>query len=291
MATIPADETCVTCGNAISSAYCPNCGERRAADRRYSLLAFGREAFEAFAEFDGRFFRTLKALLRRPGELTAAYMRGERLPYVGPLQTFLWLNLIYFLWASWSGLHLFNTTLRVHMRGTPYAPVATGMVYQRLGGDTAVVTRAAVRQYAQVFDAVGTAESKTLVIAMVPLFAVAVAILAGGRRRYIVQHLVFSLHTYAFVFVLAIVGTYLIGWPIEYAIRWLHIDAGENGADSPMALVMFLCIAAYLALSLRRAYGFGWTRAIVTALLLGVAFGEALTLYRELLFFTTLHAT
>src|SRR5437868_637365 len=80
-------ERCVTCGaSTAGTPYCATCGERRAADRPRSLAALGEELWDAFSPVDGRIARTLWSLVRRPGELTVAYMRGVRLPYVPPLR-------------------------------------------------------------------------------------------------------------------------------------------------------------------------------------------------------------
>jgi hypothetical protein len=38
-------------------------------------------------------------------------MRGERLPYLAPLQCFLLFNLAYFAWATWAGNRMFDTPL------------------------------------------------------------------------------------------------------------------------------------------------------------------------------------
>jgi hypothetical protein len=78
LADSPADgdavhaERCVSCGLPAGTAFCPRCGERRAADRRYSILHFAHEGAQAFTNADGSLLRTLRILLRRPGELAAA---------------------------------------------------------------------------------------------------------------------------------------------------------------------------------------------------------------------------
>src|SRR5919107_6149533 len=93
-------DRCVTCGAPAGTPFCPTCGERRGADRPRSLAALGEELWDAFSPVDGRIARTLASLVRRPGELTSAYMRGVRLPFVPPLRLFLLVNLAYFLYAS-----------------------------------------------------------------------------------------------------------------------------------------------------------------------------------------------
>src|SRR5829696_6431561 len=63
-AAASAPAACVSCGALTDTPYCPRCGERRAADRRYSLRAFAAEAFETVTNADSTLWRTFVTLLR-----------------------------------------------------------------------------------------------------------------------------------------------------------------------------------------------------------------------------------
>ncbi len=121
--------------------------------------------------------RSLWRLLFQPGELTVEWLRGRRKLYVRPLQLFLLANLIYFVVQPLTGYNEYNTTLSSQMDRQFYS--------ESLGIAETVRAEAARRgQSMEVFEAAYDAKSemlaKTLVLVMVPLFALAIAI-ANGR--------------------------------------------------------------------------------------------------------------
>jgi hypothetical protein len=90
----PAD-TCRNCGARATGHFCPNCGQ----ETRLTLptfMAFMREAAGRYVAMDGRLWRTLAALVARPGFLTLEYLNGRRIRYVRPGRLFLVLYLLLF---------------------------------------------------------------------------------------------------------------------------------------------------------------------------------------------------
>ncbi|MCC7042050.1 MAG: DUF3667 domain-containing protein [Burkholderiales bacterium] len=87
--------TCRNCGAHAPGHYCGNCGQ----ETRLALptfAAFMREAAGRYVSLDGRLWRTLVALLARPGFLTLEYLRGRRRHYIRPGRLFLVLYLTLF---------------------------------------------------------------------------------------------------------------------------------------------------------------------------------------------------
>jgi hypothetical protein len=282
----PRAEACVSCGEPAGAPYCPQCGERRAADREYSLAHFAREGAEAFTNADGKLLRTLWTLLRRPGELTAAYMRGERVGYMRPLQLFLLINVAYFALTTWTGARVFDTPLAVHMNATVHKEIATRLVRARLAarGITA-------HQYRATFDSVSRTHAKSLIILMVPGFAVFVALVAARHRRYALQHLVFSLHAFAALLVILVTVGAATELPLSVWVRWRGEMPSWHVFDEIATTAILLTFGPYLALALRRAYGDGRAPAAAKAAILCVALGVVLFAYRFVLFFTTFRTT
>ncbi|MEO7181319.1 MAG: DUF3667 domain-containing protein [Gemmatimonadaceae bacterium] len=281
-------EQCVTCGNAVDTPFCAQCGEKRASDRTYSLWTFFKDhVVESVLSFDGRIIRTLTTLLRKPGELTREFMRGVRLPYLAPLQCFLLLNLGFFVWSSWAGMRIYDTPLWVHMNAQPYSRVATAMVRGYLGSH-----QIAEPVYHARFNAIGAAQARSLVLVMIPAFAAAAALIMLRRRRApLVQHLVFALHTYSFVFILMVAARYLIYYPLNVALDHFGVAGnGPLGHDTPDGIALLAVLTTYLALSLRRVYDIGWARAGSSGVALGMIFFIVLQLYRALLFFVTFYS-
>jgi hypothetical protein len=93
---VPADEpACRNCGAAAPGCYCPACGQ----ETRIALPTFAtfmREAAGRYVALDGRMWRTLFALVARPGFLTREYFAGRRRRYIRPARLFLVLWLLLF---------------------------------------------------------------------------------------------------------------------------------------------------------------------------------------------------
>ena len=88
-------QACRNCGARATGHYCPNCGQ----ETRLALPTFGafmREAAGRYVALDGRAWRTLFALVARPGFLTLEYFNGRRRRYIRPARLFLVLYLLLF---------------------------------------------------------------------------------------------------------------------------------------------------------------------------------------------------
>ena len=91
----PSADGCRNCGAYATGHYCPNCGQ----ETRVALptfAAFMREAAGRYVAMDGRLWRTLAALVGRPGYLTREYFAGRRKRYIRPARLFLVLYLLLF---------------------------------------------------------------------------------------------------------------------------------------------------------------------------------------------------
>jgi hypothetical protein len=279
MTSPPLTETCPSCGGAIALDYCEICGERKPSSRIYSLRAFAHEAFEVVTNVERSFLKTLWTLIRKPGELVAAYMRGERVRYLKPLQLFLLVNVIFFFVAGWAGISIFSTPLYSHTHSSPYAAYAAERLAERLKA-----TGATEDDYAISFNRRVVLLARTLVIIMVPLFAAGVALVTVRRRARtpVVGHVVFSLHFYCVLMILT-VCLWLLYRAGSYA--WGPRASGSwQAVDLVLAVASMTGLLAYLVPALRRAYSLGWVRAVFASLLLIVAFYWVLTAYRFILF-------
>ena len=73
----PGVERCRNCGAAIDGNFCANCGQETAVELP-PAGRFLREAAGRYVALDGRLWRTLGALLFRPGFRTSEYLAGRR---------------------------------------------------------------------------------------------------------------------------------------------------------------------------------------------------------------------
>jgi len=250
-------------------------------------VEFVRELVIEIVNVDGRPFNSLKALLTKPGKLTAEFMRGSRMPYLAPVQFFLIMNLAFFVWSAAAGSRFFDTPLKVQLNSEGYSDIARRMVRERLTRNPEDENA-----YARRFDTMGTAQARSLVGVMIPAFALVVGIVTFSlkKRTPVVKHLVFALHSYCFLFVLLCVSRYLIDLPVTFLLKQAGVPPGPLEYDMQRSLVSMSVFVIYLILSLRRAYDLTRLRSIAGAVILGAGFFTILTAYRGLLFWVTFHS-
>lgn len=267
---------CATCGAALRGRYCHACGERALEEGDLRVRAFVARAVSAVFDTDSRLWRTFHTLIRRPGHLTAEFVSGRRRPYLHPLQTFLLANLVFFgVLSTVGGFNTFTTPLRYHVGQPVYGEAAQALVDRRVESGSP-----AAEEYHQRFDETTPGYANTLVILMVPVYALLVALLYLRRRPPFVQHFVLSLHFMAFVLLVLTLLPFLV----RLALLALP-GTNSIGGDGPISLALLVVFTLYLAAAMRRAYGdptwISWIRGLAGALMLV----PAVTVYRMILFF------
>lgn len=275
---------CVSCGGEWRENYCGRCGERRPEARHYTLRGFAAEAFESLTDVDGRLWRSVRTLFNSPGELTVRYMAGERVRWVPPLRLFLLLNIVFFLLAPRFHIRIFDTPLNVQMGMQWYSGWITPMAHARVAE-----TGLTLEQYARFFDGSTNTLARSLVILMVPAFALVAAVVNVRKRRPAVHHLAFALHGYA-----ALLGLLVGTWAAIYLlIVGFVLVTGRDLVirDGPFSLIQGVAIAAFLAVSQRAAYGDSMRVAILKGAVLALGMGLILQVYRLALFFVTIWRT
>jgi hypothetical protein len=86
---------CRNCNAPVTGEFCAACGQETALQLPTARV-FMREATGRYFSLDGRMWRTLAALLFRPGFLTREYLKGRRRRYIRPARLFLVLSLALF---------------------------------------------------------------------------------------------------------------------------------------------------------------------------------------------------
>lgn len=93
---------CLNCGAALYGPYCHRCGQH---DRDLDV-PFHRLMIEAIGNaigFDGRFWRTVRPLLTRPGFLTRQYLSGRREHYVSPFRLYIFVSMLFLVVLALTG--------------------------------------------------------------------------------------------------------------------------------------------------------------------------------------------
>ena len=216
---------CSNCGAGVPGRFCAVCGQRLEAPI-HSLGHFARIATEDFTHADSRLWRTLLALLMRPGHLTREFLSGRRASYLPPVRLYLVLSVVFFLWAAATQSHNVividpDEPATAQHRAAP-APAdsaaATAQTpVQRAEQECAnldydgpwhvrlqpLLRGACVNTLKDNGRSLSEAFLHNLPHAMflfLPVFAGAMMMLYWHPRRYYVEHLLFLVHNHAFAF-------------------------------------------------------------------------------------------
>ncbi len=220
---------CLNCGAVLSGLYCSSCGQKHE-PHIHSIGHFISEATESITHADSRLWRTLAALVRRPGFLTQEFFAGRRSSYMPPVRLYLVLSVVFFLLAS----TLSHDTEIVRIDdsdisgaaakpGTaikPASPAATDTAdrySEKTGKFCTKATYSGPWQAeleprlragcSKVFADKGRTLAQTLLhnlpralFVLLPLIALFMRLMYWVPKRFYVEHLLLLLHNHAFVF-------------------------------------------------------------------------------------------
>jgi len=246
--TRAATHACRNCGAEACAAYCPNCGQETtlALPTVRSML---RDAAGRYVALDGRMWRTLYALLFRPGFLTCEYFAGRRKRYIRPARLFLVLSIALFAVLRLQGEPVRHDTNKTEAERAQIAKeIAEAHEGFNIGQDLDLRLNVdagswldPVRRRIAEFNRLSRAGREDQLFsgmlrygpyaafALLPLFALLFKILYLGRRRaYPVRprryaaHLVFGAHNHAFVFLLLMLLMLVPNGALRFAlITWM----------------------------------------------------------------------
>lgn len=94
-----ASKDCLNCGHVVDERFCTACGQENTENKKpfhYLLTHF----FEDFTHYDGQFWKTIKSLLFKPGELTKIYLSGKRQAFVPPVKLYIFVSFVTFFLSA-----------------------------------------------------------------------------------------------------------------------------------------------------------------------------------------------
>lgn len=276
----PPASHCANCGAALAidphPRYCPMCGQ----ETRLHPPSFGEFVHEFvghYVAFEGALWRTLGALLFRPGQLTREYLDGRRRRYVLPLRVYLSASFLFFVVVKFLGVGAgSDTVLSISPRPPETRPAAVVDADEARDAQAWVdrcarpdacsfiehrAARASQRlsgpEGAKLLGERLAATAPYAVFLMLPLFAALMRVAWRRTRLPYGAHFVYGLHQHAFWFLLLLLLA--------------PLPAGAGGWAVPV-------VFAYGALAMRRVYGAAWVPTIWRAAVVSLAYGFALTL-------------
>lgn len=263
---------CGNCEAVLAARYCPACGQD-SYSRVTSLRELAHDFIGDYLNFDSRLLRSLGPLIARPGALTTEYLAGRRARYIPPLRLYLFISVAFFFLLSvgalrpvWLNLHWLDDAGKppaVHLSVEDQAALAKKPPWQRHAVRQAMNFVADPRAFST--NLIG--KLPTMMFILLPLFALMLKALYIRRRRYYVEHLIFSFHYHALVFLAAIL--FLLGYAL--ASRF-----GLQAIKSNLGLALWLYLTLYLPIAMRRVYRQGWGKTLIKFGLLACMYGLVL---------------
>jgi hypothetical protein len=275
--------TCPSCGATATTPYCGRCGERRLGVDDTSIRS--RVAVERTRSFLGRTLASLRALLSPPGRLTRDWIRGRRVGYLTPISLFLWTNVAFFLIQSASGLGILTWPLRIHLSDDSISWFTTWLLAQRKPGVTAPTS-----DYAAIFDALEAVHAKSLVIVMVPAFALVLGALTLDRREALRHVFTFATHFFAFA-LLWLSLLFPVAAIVLRSMAAAHLTVEHHALDMVITAIEAGGLAWYIYLALGTVFGLSRLRRSMTAVALILALYVILKAYHAVVFAVTLYST
>lgn len=90
------EKNCLNCNAEIQGRYCHICGQENIEPKETFWMLVTHFAYDII-HFDGKFFSTLKYLLKKPGFLSHEYLRGRRASYLHPIRMYVFTSAIFFI--------------------------------------------------------------------------------------------------------------------------------------------------------------------------------------------------
>lgn len=271
---------CRSCGSALSGKFCSQCGEKILEPKEKSFAYFLVSLLKATTSLDGKFLKTLKIMLARPGEVSYQYLNGKRVPFIKPMSMFFVANLLYFLFPLFNSL---NSSLYVQMNMLPHSGVVTHLVEKRIAAEKMDFEEFQIR-----YDQQSTNMARMALILLVIYFSLPLSLINYSRKMYYYDHLLASLEACSFIIMLNFVA---LMWLFRFVV-YLADQFGSNIQfimnDSFLSVVSIgVLLYPFFQLE-RRVYAQPLWWALGKASLLIVSFYLVLQVYRGSLFFLTM---
>jgi hypothetical protein len=270
---------CLNCREPLTGQFCSHCGQR-AVPPHPTVRELAGDTYNELVGWDGKFAATLRLFVTRPGELTRAWLDGQRALYISPVRLYLMCSLVYFLLAAAAPPPSLDASFDVGIGvGAPgeqtpgqaamIKAISSGMAVlspverTALEGEVAKapsplrpVLRALATDYRGTMGKVTEAMPRALFVLM-PALAGILALFYPGRHYP--DHLYFSIHFQTFAFLALTLVT-----AAQFARSVLIIGVVQ--------LVAYVGMVVYGLIAQRRVYGGTWLAAALKSVGVGLLY-------------------
>ncbi|MDB4906317.1 MAG: hypothetical protein JWO05_1101 [Gemmatimonadetes bacterium] len=239
---------CANCDTPLTGHFCSNCGAPRLDERPLTVHRFGHEIVAEFASVDSQTMATVRSLLRKPGELTAAFVSGRTRQFLSPIRVYLLaFGFAMLVGSTWRAADPYDVN-RIARQVTANPSIAADRAtYARLGHKLAVRAKMTDAQFldhtSQVWTRVTTSPWVHLLDPLI--VAAMLAVILRKRKRSYAAHVVYGLHLLAYNILLSIVTT---------AMHTYALAAGSQLLNGLISLLHWVAIGAYFYFGTRRLY-------------------------------------
>ena len=271
---------CKNCSTEFKGRYCNHCGEKVIEPYERSIRFFIDSVFNAFTFVEGKFWNTLRTVFRYPGQYTRDFSEGIRQRYMKPIAFFFVGNVIYFLFPLF--INTFATPLHNHPNMEFYGGLASDWIESRLQQEQLTFEEFAVK-----FDPQSINLAKTLLVLIIPIFALLASLVNFSRSRYFSDHLLFSAEFNAYMIFcnLVILPFILLGLTSIFEL----FNFTPFQINDQVLLPIISTTTLYFLISAEmRYFGLKWWRAILKGTFLFGCFFITLQAFRFMLFVLTM---
>lgn len=270
------EKLCLNCSTVLHGRFCHVCGQENI-EQREPIWVIMLSFIESITFFNSKFFETLIPFIFKPGFLTNEYNLGKRNRYLNPVKMYFFLSFLFFLVFYGAGAKteviVYNLSSTVQNDSVSYDSANnTALDIQIPTGIDNWYTRklAKLREQALKEGNNGvllTLNQKfldnipTVIFLIMPFLALIFKLFF--RKKYFIDHLIYSLHIHSFGFFVFLIITFLpLILPNEIKF---------------VAYIGFLLLAIYLFKSIKVVYAQSWvlsiTKGLVISLLYSIVFG------------------
>ncbi len=90
------EKICLNCNAELNGRFCHLCGQENL-EPKESVWGLISHFFYDITHFDGKFFSTVKYLVRKPGFLPREYLRGRKASYLHPIRMYVFTSALFFI--------------------------------------------------------------------------------------------------------------------------------------------------------------------------------------------------
>ncbi len=270
------EKHCLNCNTETVGRFCHACGQENI-EPKESVGSFFKHFFEDLTHFEGSFFRTMKALLFKPGFLSTAYMVGKRQLYIHPIRFYIFSSFVFFflvfLIPSTNNTKNNNINIQVSYDKTDTVTIvnkknsldSTLMAKKVLASSMPAfiakkyyyIERLSTKEKQHYFNNVikiATKKIPQLLWVVLPLIIWLLKIINVRHKNYwYVNHGVFAIHVTIFIFTIILLQMLL--QYIDGKLGWGFANAFSN--------ITSLLMLVYIALAYKQFYKQSWLKTII----------------------------